>query len=98
MRQFRFPTFAILLMIACFFAILSAIGLAAEMSRTVQMTIPGAPNLDAMWMSRLPGVFALVFVMLWTVGAVGYGIVFVLRRSGLHRLASLEPRPPQTGL
>src|SRR5438128_8288263 len=92
MHAFRFPRFSIFLMLACFLAILAAIGLAAEMSRTIQATYPGAPNLSGMWWSRLPGLFAMVFVMLWTVGAVGYAILFALRRSGLHRLSSLDAR------
>src|SRR5262245_47864247 len=95
MRSFRFPRFAILLMLACFLAILSAIALAAEMARTVQMTYPGAPNLESMWWARLPGLFAMVFVMLGGAGAIGYAVLFALRRSGLHRLSSLEPRQPQ---
>jgi len=51
-----------------------------------------------MWWSKLPGLFAMVFMMLWTAGAVGYAILFALRRSGLHRLSSLDPRPPQEEL
>ena len=94
MRSFRFPQFTIFLMLACFVTLLAAIGLAAEMSRTVQMTYSGAPNLQTMWWAKLPGLFAMVFVMLWTVGAIGYAILFVLQRSGLHRLSTLEPRPP----
>jgi hypothetical protein len=88
MRSFRFSRFAIFLMIACFFTILFAIGLATEMSRTVQMSYPG-PNLSPMWWARLPGLFATLFLMLGTIGAIGYGIVFALRRSGMHRLSRL---------
>jgi hypothetical protein len=92
MRSFRFSRFAIFLMIACFLTLLGAIGLATEMSRTVQMSYPG-PNLPPMWWAKLPELFAAVFVMLGTVGAIGYGVLFVLRRSGLHRLSRLDIRP-----
>ena len=95
MRSFRFPRFSILLMIACFFTILGAIGLATEMSRTVQMTYQGAPNLPALWWSRLPGLFATVFAILWTLGAIGYAILFTLRRAGIHRMSRLDIRSPQ---
>ena len=96
MRSFRFPRFAILLMFACFFTILAAIGLATEMARTVQATTyPGTPNLGAMWWVRLPGAFAMLLVMLSAVGAVGYSIRHVLRRSGLYRLTKLETWPPE---
>jgi hypothetical protein len=99
MRGFRFPRFAIFLMIACFFTILGAIGLAAEMSRTVQMTYyAGSPNLPAGWWSSLPWLFATLFAMLWAIGAIGYGVLFVLRRSGLHRLSRLDIRTSQQHL
>lgn len=90
MRPFRFPRLTILLMIACFLTLLAAIGLATEMARTVQMNYAGAANLSPMWWAKLPALFGLVFVLLWSVGAVGYGIVFVLRRSGVHRLAGVQ--------
>ena len=94
MRSFRFPRFAILLMLACFLTILAAIGLATEMARTVQATTyPGTPNLGAMWWARLPGAFAMLLVMLSVVGAVGYGIRHMLRRSGFYRLTKLETWP-----
>ena len=99
MRGFRFPRFAIFLMIACFFTILGAIGLATEMSRNVQMTYyPGSPNLPAGWWSSVPKLFVSLFAMLWTIGAIGYGVLFVFRRSGLHRLSKLDIRTSQQHL
>ena len=89
MGSFRFSRFTIFLMIACFFTLLFAIGLATEMSRTVQMSYPG-PNLPPMWWTKLPGLFAMVFVMLATLGAIGYAVLFALRRSGMHRLSRLD--------
>jgi magnesium-transporting ATPase (P-type) len=89
MRSFRFSRFAIILMIACFFTILFAIGLATEMSRTVQMSYPG-PNVPPMWWARLPGLFAILFVMLAGLSAIGYAVLFALRRSGMHRLSRLD--------
>ena len=92
MRQFRFPRSAMFMMVACFLTILGAIGLATEMARNVQATIPGSMNLEAMWWAKLPGLFGTLFLMLAGVGAVGYAVVFLLRLSGLHRLTSLDPR------
>ena len=92
MRPFRFSRFAIVLMIACFLSILFAIGLATEMARTVQMGYPG-PNLPALWWPRLPGLFATAFAILGAVGAIGYGVLFAFRRSGLHRLSRLDIPP-----
>ena len=96
MRSFRFPRTAIALMVATFLTILAAIGLATEMSRTVQAEF-GGPNLPAMWWSKLPMTFVLVFLFLWVVGAIGYGILFALRWTGVHRLSNVVtwPQPRQ---
>lgn len=96
MRGFRFPRFAIFLMIVCFITILAAIGLAAEMSRRVQMTYyAGSPNLPPGWWLSVPRLFATLLAMLWAVGAIGYAVLFILRRSGLHRLSRLDIRTSQ---
>jgi len=96
MRPFRFPRVAIVLMVATSLTILAAIGLAAEMSRTVQSGF-GGPNLPTMWWSKLPMTFLLVFLFLWIAGAIGYGILFALRWTGLHRLSNVVtwPQPRQ---
>jgi len=87
---------AIVLMVATFLTILAAIGLAAEMSRTVQSGF-GGPKLPTMWWSKLPMTFLLVFLFLWIAGAIGYGILFALRWTGLHRLSNVVtwPQPRQ---
>ena len=92
MRSFRFPRTAIALMVATFLTILAAIGLATEMSRTVQAGF-GGPNLPSMWWSKLPMTFVLVFLCLWVVGAIGYGILFALRGTGAHRLSKVVTWP-----
>jgi|SoiMethySBSTD1v2_1073268.scaffolds.fasta_scaffold278440_2 hypothetical protein len=92
MQAFRFPRTAIALMVATFLTILGAIGLAAEMARTVQAGL-GVPTLPSMWWSALPIRFVLMFLFLWVVGAVGYGILFALRWSGVHRLSNTVTWP-----
>jgi hypothetical protein len=92
MGSFRFPPFAIALMVASFLAILAAIGLATEISRTVQAGF-GGPNLPADWWSSLPLRFVLLFLLLWVAGAVGYGILFALRWTGAHRLSNVVTWP-----
>jgi len=96
MRSFRFPRTAIALMVATFLTILAAIGLASEMSRSVQAGF-GGPDLLTMWWPKLPVTFVFVFLVLWVVGAIGYGILFALRCAGVHRLASVVtwPQPPR---
>jgi len=92
MKSFRFPRIAIALMVATFLTILAAIGLATDMARTVQAGF-GGPNLPATWWSRLPVTFAMTFVMFWALGAIGYGILVALRRSGAHRLSKVVTWP-----
>jgi len=92
MKSFRFPRSAIFLMIATFLTILAAIGLAAEMSRTVQRQF-GGPDLISGWWSALPGMFVTVFLLFWGVGAIGYAVLFALRRTGAHRLSNIETWP-----
>jgi hypothetical protein len=92
MQSFRFPRSAVLLMVATFLTILAAIGLATEMARTVQTEYAG-PNLPAMWWSKLPGIFVMVFLPFWGIGALGYAVLFGLRRSGFHRLSNTETWP-----
>ena len=96
MRSFRFPRTAIALMVATFLVILAAIGLAAEMSRTVQAGF-GGPNVPTLWWSKLPMTFVLVFLFLWVVGAIAYAILFALRWTGVHRLSNVVtwPQPRQ---
>jgi hypothetical protein len=79
-------------MSATFLTILAAISLAVEMARTVQTEYAG-PNLPAMWWSRLPGMFVMVFLLFWGIGALGYGVLFVLRRTGVHRFSNIETWP-----
>ena len=95
MQAFRFPRTAIALMVATFLAILGAIGLAAEISRTVQSGFGGS-TLPSMWWSALPALpfrFFLMLLFLWVVGAVGYAVLFALRWSGVHRLSNIVTWP-----
>jgi hypothetical protein len=45
-----------------------------------------------MWWAKMPELFATVFLMLAGIGAIGYAALFILRRSGLHRLSNLDIR------
>ena len=92
MRSFRFPRSSIGLMVATFLTILAAIGLATEMSRTVQAGFNG-PNLSRDWWLKFPMMFGLVFLFFWVVGAIGYATSFLLRSSGVHRLSNVSTWP-----
>ena len=92
MGSFRFPRSAIFLMVATFLTILAAIGLATEMARTVQTEFAGS-NLPSMWWSKLPAMFVMVWLLFWGLGAIGYAILFALRRTGVHRFSNIETWP-----
>ena len=92
MQSFRFPRSAILLMLVTFLTILAAISLATEMARTVQDGYAG-PNLPATWWSKLPGMFVMAFLPLWGIGALGYGVLYALRRTAFHRFSKIETWP-----
>jgi MFS superfamily sulfate permease-like transporter len=92
MQSFRFPRSAIFLIVATFLTLLAAIALATEMARRVQASYPG-PNLPAMWWSKLPAMFVTVFLLFWGIGAIGYAVLFGLRRTGAHRLSNIETWP-----
>jgi hypothetical protein len=94
MRSFRFPRFAIVLMIACFLTISSAILLAAEISRRVGLPyFEASPNMLALWWRQLPAMVLTGSAVCGAFGVIGYGVLIVLRRTGLERLSRLDVRP-----
>jgi hypothetical protein len=91
MRSFRFPKFTILLMVACFMTITTAISLAAEISRNVGLPYFASPSsLLVLWSKQLPAMFVTSFAVSGAFGAIGYGVLVILRRTGLERLARLD--------
>jgi len=93
MRSFRFPRFTIVLMIACFITISSAILLAAEISRRVDLPyLPPSPNLLGLWLQQLPAMFVTGAAVCCAFGAIGYGVLILCRRTGLERLSRLDVR------
>ena len=96
MPSFRFPRFTILLMTACFLAISGAIGLAAEISRRVDMPYrAGSPTVLALLWEQLPAMFAMGFAVFCFFGAIGYGVLMIFGRTGLQRLSELDVRGSQ---
>jgi hypothetical protein len=80
-------------MVACFFTITTAISLAAEISRRVGLPyLEASPNLLVLWWKQLPAMFVTGFAVSCVFGAIGYGILIILRRTGLERLSRLDVR------
>ena len=80
-RNFHFPRATIALMLV----VLSTIFVAIEKARDVQVRYSGSSD----W-PRVPAAFVTVLVLTVLVGAAAYGIMFALRRSGVHRLSDME--------
>jgi hypothetical protein len=41
--------------------------------------------------------FVKAFLPFWGIGALGYAVLFGLRRSGIHRLSNIETWPERRG-
>jgi hypothetical protein len=80
-RGFRFPRFAILLMLAIMFGVFVAI----DKARDIQVQYSGSSDLAV-----LPGVFAMVFALMFVVGAAANVVMFALKRSGAQRLSDVH--------
>ena len=88
--EFRFPRSAIFLMLV----ILGTIFFAIEKAKTVYMNQPvdsiAIPNFLGLF-----GIFVILFTPLCVVAAAGYAILFLLRRSGVHRFSNVQTWSPR---
>jgi len=87
--EFRFPKATPVLMTV----ILGAMVMAIEKARAIQTSVPEAhPQVGPIHSADftvLPS-FVLLLVLGCTVGAIGWAIVFAMRRSGVHRWEELK--------
>lgn len=87
---FRFPRSTVFLM----FVILAGVELAIHKAKTVVAIREGfRPETVEIWHSLLFWLYPLALALA-IVGAV-WGILFALRRTGMHRLANLQTSPEQ---
>ena len=88
-REFRFPKSTAVLMTI----ILAGVVLAIEKGKAIQASLPAVnPHLGPIQPVQhtfLPAV-AWVFAFFYAAGVIGWAILFVLRRSGMHRLADMS--------
>jgi hypothetical protein len=97
MRSFRFSTFTIFLMVACFFTITTAIALAAEISRSIGLPyLAASSSLLSLWLKQLPAMFVTGLAVSCAFGAIGYGVLVIFRRTGLQRLSRLDVHSSRT--
>jgi hypothetical protein len=85
--EFRFPRSTIFLM----WVILAGVLLAIEKAKVIAMPY-GPTHMRSAW-SMLPWFIVLTVVVVSGAGATVWGILFALRRTGMHRLENLDTAP-----
>jgi hypothetical protein len=88
MRSFRFPLWAIVLMLTSLIWTVVAIEKVRMLS--VQLASAAGSNGVASAWWALPGLFMMVAVVLCCIGLAGYGLLHLLRRTGVQRISSVE--------
>src|SRR5215472_6335981 len=87
--EFRFPKATVGLMVV----ILAAVMLAIEKARAISMSIPHAnPPVGPIRPEQAMIVQALLATLIWAIGAgaIGWAILYALRRSGLQQLSEMN--------
>jgi len=88
--EFRFPKATVGLMII----ILAAVMFTIEKARAISVSIPHAnPPVGPIHPTQVMIVQALLATLIWalTAGAIGWGIIHLLHRSGVHQLSEMNP-------
>ncbi len=87
--EFRFPKATAVLMTV----ILAAVVMAIEKAKAIQVSVPYTTQpvgpIQAEQFTFLPTI-GMLFAIGCAAGAVCWGVLFVLRRSGVHRLSELQ--------
>jgi hypothetical protein len=87
--EFRFPKATAILMTLILAATVLAIEKARAISASLPYTNPPIGPIQPAHLTFLQPV-ALMFVLAFVVGLVGWAILFALKRSGVHRLAGIQ--------
>jgi hypothetical protein len=84
MRSFRFPLWTIVLMVTVLVVTITAI----EAARIVSIQLVSGNAVHSGWWA-LVGLFALVTALMCGVSWIGYGVLHLLRRTGVQRFSSV---------
>jgi hypothetical protein len=90
--QFRFPKATAFLMTVILAGVVLAIQRADAIRASVRDVNPPVVTIQPTHLTFLP-TFALMFLMVYIAGALGWVVIFALRRSGVHRLADVSSAP-----
>lgn len=92
--EFRFPKATVGLMIV----ILAAVVFTIEKARAISVSIPHAnPPVGPIHPTQAMIVQALLATLIWAIGAgaIGWGILYALRRTGVQQLSEMNPAAGQ---
>jgi len=92
--EFRFPKATVGLMTI----ILGAVMFTIEKARDISMSVPHAnPQVGPIRPEQFAIVQVLVAILIWAIasGAIGWGILYALRRSGIQQLSEMNPAAGQ---
>jgi hypothetical protein len=93
--SFRFPKTTAFLMTV----ILAGVVLAIERAEAIRASVPDInPRIDPIQPAHLTilATMALMFLVVYIAGAVGWVVLFALRRSGVHRLSAMSSTPERS--
>jgi hypothetical protein len=90
--EFRFPKSTAFLMIVILAGVVLAIQRADAIRASVPDLNPPVVTIQPTHLTFLP-TMALMFLAVYIAGAVGWIVLFALRRSGVHRLSQMPPAP-----
>lgn len=94
--EFRFPKATVGLMLA----ILAVVMFAIEKAKAISASIPHAnPPVGPIHSVQATIVQTMLGVLIWaiTAGALGWGVLYALRRSGVQQLSEMNPPLGQRG-
>ena len=94
--EYRFPKATVGLMMV----ILAAVIMAIEKARAISLSIPHAnPPVGPIQSVQVTIVEPFLGVLIWaiTAGAIGWGILYALRRTGVQQLSEMNPAANQRG-
>ncbi len=94
--NFRFPKTTAFLMTVILAGVVLAIEKADAIRASVSDVNPPIVNIQPTHQTFLP-TFALMFLMVYIAGTLGWIVLFALRRSGVHRLSEMSSAPERLG-
>ena len=86
---FRFPKSTVVFMVLILGGVLMAIKKGGDIERSLSQVNPQITPIQPSHWALVPPV-VLLWIFFCALGLVGWGIVFALKRSGMHRLAEIS--------